>query len=131
MDHGIILFDGECNFCSKTVQFILKRDRSAFFQFSSLQGSTGQALLQKNQLPNDLQSIVYIEDSKVYTESDAALRISRHLDGWWWKAASIFRLLPRPLRDPVYRFIARNRYKWWGKAESCRLPNPEERERFI
>lgn len=127
----IILFDGDCNFCDASVQFIIKRDPYAHFHFTSLQSEKGQELLTKHRIPTDVDSLVLIENNKAYTRSTAALRIAKKLDGLW-HLLFLFILIPRPLRDPVYNYIARNRYRWFGKKETaCALPSPEMRKRFL
>jgi predicted DCC family thiol-disulfide oxidoreductase YuxK len=126
----IVLFDGVCNLCNHSVQFIIKRDPEGQFHFASLEGEVGQKLIHKFGLRHDINSFVLIEKEKVYVESTAALRVCRGLSGAW-KYLSIFLITPRPLRDHVYRIIANNRYRWFGKADSCMLPLPEWRNRFL
>lgn len=126
----IILFDGECNFCDSSVQFIIKNDSKGIFHFASLQSDTGQELLKKHDVPSDIDSMILIEGDKVYYKSAAALRICRHLKGAW-KLLYALLIVPRPIRNIVYDFIAKNRYKWFGKKESCMLPSPSVRARFI
>ncbi|MFD1207048.1 MULTISPECIES: DCC1-like thiol-disulfide oxidoreductase family protein [Sporosarcina] len=127
----IILFDGECNFCNKSVQFIIKRDPSAHFYFTSLQSETGERYRKQYKIPDDIDSLVLIEKGKSYTKSAAALHIAKKLDGLW-HLLFLFILVPRKLRDGVYDYIAKNRYKWFGKNEdACMLPPPEIRKRFI
>jgi len=129
--HPILLFDGVCNLCSGSVQFIIRRDPEARFRFASLQSEVGQRYLEELQVDRDaVDSVILVEGGRWYKESDAALRIARLLGGPW-KAMGILRLLPRPLRDRLYRFLARHRYRWFGKRESCWLPTPELRERFL
>ncbi len=131
MTHPIVLFDGVCNLCSGSVQFILRRDPAGAFRFASLQSDLGQRLLTERGLdPKALDSVVVVDGDRFYRESDAALRIARDLKGAW-KALTVFRLIPRPVRDWAYRLIARNRYSWFGKAETCWLPTPELRGRFL
>lgn len=126
----IILFDGECNMCDHSVQFIIKRDPSALFKFASLQSTAGQALLQQYQVPADIDSFVLIHNGAVYFRSSAALHISKHLKGLW-KAAYFFIIIPAPVRDLFYSIVARNRYRWFGKKSSCMLPSPDVRKRFL
>ncbi|MGE7602386.1 thiol-disulfide oxidoreductase DCC family protein [Peribacillus sp. NPDC097675] len=127
----IILFDGECNFCDSSVQFIIKLDPKGLFQFASLQSPTGQVLQKKYGVPEDIDSIILIEKGKAYYKSAAALRICRHLKGAW-KLLSGFTIVPRPIRNAAYDIIARNRYKWFGKKEeSCMLPSASIRKRFL
>lgn len=128
---ALVLFDGVCNFCQGSVQFILLRDPKGRFRFASLQSDEGRRRLAEHGLPTEsLTSLVLIEGGKAYRRSTAALRIARHLSGAWPLAAA-FLIIPRPLRDLVYDFIARNRYRWFGKTETCMLPRPEWRERFL
>ncbi|BAQ09224.1 hypothetical protein OXB_0752 [Bacillus sp. OxB-1] len=126
----IILFDGDCNFCDASVQFILKRDPAEHFLFASLQSDTGQKYREQYQIPDDVDSIVLIEKEKAYTKSAAALHIAKKLDGMW-HILFLLILVPRPIRDAVYDYVAKNRYRWFGKKEACMLPTPEERKRFI
>jgi predicted DCC family thiol-disulfide oxidoreductase YuxK len=127
----IVLFDGVCNLCSGSVQFILRRDPGARFRFASLQSPAGQELLARFGIDGQgIDSVIVIEGDRWFKESDAALRIARHLGGLW-RLLTVFRLIPRPLRDRLYRFIARNRYRWFGKQETCWLPTPELRGRFL
>ena len=127
----IVLFDGVCNLCTGSVQFILERDRRGLFRFASLQSEVGRRLLGEQGLDADaLGSVVLIEDGQAFRESAAVLRIARHLPGAW-KLLGAFLAVPRPLRDFVYRRIARNRYRWFGKTEACWLPTPELKARFL
>jgi predicted DCC family thiol-disulfide oxidoreductase YuxK len=131
MTYPIVLFDGVCNLCSTSVQFILQRDPTGKFRFASLQSDLAQRLLTERGLdPKALDSVVVIDGDRLYRESDAALRIARDMKGAW-KALAVFRVIPRPVRDWAYRLIARNRYRWFGKKESCWLPTPELRGRFL
>ena len=126
----IILFDGYCNLCSGTVQFVLKHDRKAKFRFASLQSEYGKTMLQKHQLPTQsFGTFVLVEDDKIHFKSTAALRVVKSLSGMW-PVLYIFIIVPRFIRDAVYGFVARNRYKWFGKRDSCWLPKPEWKERF-
>ncbi|MFT9597807.1 thiol-disulfide oxidoreductase DCC family protein [Mesobacillus sp.] len=128
--HPVILFDGVCNFCDASVQFILNRDPNETFHFASLQSEVGQELLKKYRVRNDVDSMILIEDDKVFYKSSAALRISRHLH-WAWKLLYVFMIVPAPIRNIVYDLIAKNRYKWFGQKESCMLPPPNVRKRFL
>lgn len=128
--HPVILFDGVCNFCDASVQFILNRDPNETFHFASLQSEAGQELLEKYHVRDDVDSMILIENDKVYYKSSAALRISRHLHGAW-KLLYVFMVVPAPIRNIVYDLIARNRYKWFGQKESCMLPPPNVRKRFL
>ncbi|REB07959.1 thiol-disulfide oxidoreductase DCC family protein [Sporosarcina sp. BI001-red] len=126
-----VLFDGECNFCDASVQFIIKRDPYEYFQFASLQSETGQQLSKDFGVPEYVDSLVLIEKGKAYTKSGAALRIAKKLDGLW-HLTFLFIIVPSPIRNSVYDFFARNRYKWFGKKEeACMLPTTSERKRFL
>jgi predicted DCC family thiol-disulfide oxidoreductase YuxK len=127
---GIVLFDGVCNLCSKSVQFIINRDQKGYFHFASLQGEKGTRLIKEYGIKGDMQSIILIENGKVYTHSLAALRICKHLNGFW-KLLWIFRIIPAPIRNFFYWLVARNRYKWFGKSDSCMVPLPHLRQRFL
>lgn len=127
----VILFDGVCNLCNQSVQFIIKRDSAGVFKFASLQGETGQLLLKEHGFPaDDLNSFVLVENGLIYTKSTAALRVCGQLPGLW-KILAVLRIVPAFLRDGVYEFVARNRYKWFGKTESCMLPRREWKQRFL
>jgi len=127
----IILFDGVCNLCSSSVQFIIKRDTKNQFHFASLQGRTGQEYLRRFRLPeNTFNSFILVEEDHCYTRSTAALRIARSLDGAW-PILYAFMIVPRFIRDGVYDIIARNRYRWFGKKEECWVPTPALRAKFL
>lgn len=127
----IILFDGDCNFCDANVQFIIKRDPVAHFSFASLQSDIGQKLVKEYRIPTNVDSLVLIDKNKAYIKSTAALHIAKRLDGLW-HLLFLFILIPRPIRDSVYEWIARNRYEWFGKKDdACALPTPEIRKRFL
>lgn len=128
---AIVLFDGVCHLCHSTVQFILLRDRQAYFQFAALQSETGQRLLREQGLEGKgLDSVVLIENGKAHTHSGAALRIVRRLPGAW-KLLYGFIIIPPFIRNFVYNWIARNRYRWFGKEESCMMMQKEWKERFL
>ncbi|MDE5413452.1 thiol-disulfide oxidoreductase DCC family protein [Alkalihalobacterium chitinilyticum] len=127
---GIVLFDGVCNFCHHSVQFILKRDKRGYFKFASLQSDIGKRLLDQYHLPHDMSTFVLIDNDKPFIKSSAALRVCKYLDGFW-RFMVIFRFIPTPIRNIVYNFIAQNRYRWFGQRESCMLPTPEQRKRFL
>lgn len=125
-----VLFDGVCNVCSGWVQFIIKRDPQAIFRFASLQSDEASKLLEEYGQETTLDSIVLVDKGKVYTESTAILQILRRLPGTW-RFSSVFLIVPKFIRDGFYRWFARNRYRWFGKQESCMLPTPEIRARFL
>lgn len=127
----VILFDGVCNFCDGAVNFILRRDRHGRFRFAPLQSTAGQQLLKEHALPQgDLDSFVLIDKGHVYKKSGAALRVLGHLP-WYWKPLQALWLVPRALRDAVYDYVARHRYKWFGQKEQCMIPTPDVRSRFL
>jgi predicted DCC family thiol-disulfide oxidoreductase YuxK len=127
----IVLFDGMCNLCSGTVQFIIKRDPSAKFRFASLQSAFGQRQLDKfNISKTDLHSVILLKGEKCLQKSDAALEVARNLSGLWPLFYAL-KILPRVFRDLIYSWIAKNRYAWFGKKASCWIPTPELRSRFI
>lgn len=126
----VIFFDGVCNLCNSSVQFIIKKDKESKFRFASLQSAPGQEILQQYNLSQtDFNSFILFEDGKLYTRSTAALRVLSQLKGWKW--SGVFKWVPRFLRDGVYNVIARNRYKWFGKQEACMLPSPDLMSRFL
>ncbi len=127
----IILFDGVCNLCNGSVQFVLKHDKKNQFLFGSLQSKTGQEYLQQFNLATEtFSSFMLIENGKLYTRSTGALRVLKHLGGGWQLLYGLV-IIPRFIRDAVYNWIARNRYKWFGKQESCWLPTPALKARFL
>ncbi|MCM5662905.1 thiol-disulfide oxidoreductase DCC family protein [Galbibacter mesophilus] len=129
----IILFDGVCNLCNNSVQFVIKRDTKNVFQFASLQSDIGMKLLaERNIDPNETDSIVLIEPNiAYYTKSDAAIEIAKELGGGWQLLSVFDYILPKSIRDTIYDFIAKNRYKWFGKKEACPLPTPEQKAKFL
>ncbi|MSP11583.1 MAG: DUF393 domain-containing protein [Chloroflexi bacterium] len=131
MSTAIVLFDGICNLCTWTVQFILKRDPRSHFQFASIQSPAGQRLLHDYDLPLHLvESVILIEQDQVYWRSDAALHIARHLSGYW-PLLRMLLIVPRPIRDTVYNWIAHRRYRWFGTAKTCLVPSSNFRKRFL
>ena len=130
-EHPVVLFDGVCNLCDSSVQFMIAHDPTSFFRFTSLQSEAGQRILKRYNLPTeDFGSVVLVENNRVHQHSSAALRIARHLNGAW---PAFFGLIVVPwfIRDLVYNFIAAHRYKWFGKKEMCMMPTPELRARFL
>ncbi|MEK3887574.1 thiol-disulfide oxidoreductase DCC family protein [Bacillus sp. FSL K6-3431] len=126
----VILFDGVCNFCDSSVQFIIKRDPNSYFHFTSLQSPIGQSLLKEYNVPANIDSMVLIENDKLFYRTSASLRICGRLTGLW-KLLYIFLLIPPPIRNIFYHIIAKNRYKWFGKKDSCTLPSPDIKKRFL
>lgn len=128
---GIILFDGYCNLCSWSVHFIIKRDVKDHFRFASLQSDVSYQLLSKLKVSGDFnQSVVLVEGNSVYFESNAALQITKRLRHLW-PLLYILIIIPRPIRDTIYRFIAKNRYKWFGKKNSCYMPIEDLSYKFL
>jgi predicted DCC family thiol-disulfide oxidoreductase YuxK len=127
----LVLFDGVCNFCNGSVNFIIRHDKQKRYLFVPLQEPLGKKLLTAYQLPEDyLDSLILLSNDRAYSHSTAALRIGEGLGGWW-KGLRLLRMIPAFLRDAVYKIIARNRYRWFGKKESCMLPSADVRERFL
>ena len=124
------MFDGECNFCDASVQFIIERDPEAYFRFAALQSEAGVELKKKYQISDQIDSFILIENGQVYKYSDGALKVCKHLKGLW-KSLYLLKVVPRPIRNRVYKYIAKNRYRWFGKKEECMIPSPEVRERFL
>ena len=125
----IIFFDGVCGLCNRFVDRLLAADARGAFRFAALQGTTAKQLLPDG-MAAALESVVYLRDGVILQRSDAALRALIDLGGWR-KGYSLLLIVPRFIRDAVYAWVARNRYKWFGKHDTCRLPTPEERERFL
>ncbi len=129
----MVLFDGICNLCSGFVRFIVERDPAAHFRFASLQSEAGRALMREHGLEIgevDPTSVVLVEDGRAYQRSTAALRIARRLR-FPWPLFAAFVVVPRFVRDVVYDFVARHRYRWFGKKDVCMVPTPELRARFL
>jgi predicted DCC family thiol-disulfide oxidoreductase YuxK len=126
----VILFDGVCNLCNQSVQFVIKRDPLGKFNYASLQSAFGQSLLKQFNLPADnFDSFILFQDDKVYTKSTGALKMLSQLNGWRW--TKIFYIIPRFIRDGVYNIIAKYRYKWFGKRDECMIPTKELQARFL
>ena len=127
----VILFDGVCNYCNGMVNFLIRKDKQRRFLFAPLQSSAGQELLRQFGLnTTQLDSFIFISDGKAYLRSTAGLKLYNQLP-WYWKWTQLFWIVPRVIRDAVYNFIARNRYKWFGKRDQCMVPSAEVRERFL
>lgn len=126
----IILFDGVCNFCNASINFVIDHDTARRFRFASLQSDIGEQILTENRRSvSDFDTVLLVREGRLYEKSTAALEIARYLRGWTWLYA--FRFIPRFIRDAVYNLIAKNRYRIFGKSESCRIPTAEERSLFI
>ena len=127
---AIIFCDGHCHLCCGSVQFILQRDRTGYFQYAPIDGAKAKELFatwKTNSIPD---SIVLYENGKFFARSTAALRVARKLSGAW-PLLYAFMIIPAPIRDFVYNIIARNRYRWFGRSESCWMPKPEWKKRFL
>ena len=130
-EHPLILFDGVCNFCNYWVNFAIKRDRKKSLRFTPLQGETANRVLPRYNInPTALRSVIIIDKDRFYTQSSAAIRICKHLDGGW-KLLYGLMIIPKFIRDALYNIIARNRYKWFGKKDHCMIPSPGVKERFL
>jgi predicted DCC family thiol-disulfide oxidoreductase YuxK len=127
----VILFDGVCNFCNSAVNFVIKRDKNSALKFTTLQSSIAHQMLANQNIPtNDLSSFVFIESKKIYTRSTAALRVCTYLTGLWPLMYG-FIIVPKFIRDGIYNWIAKNRYRWFGKKEECMIPTPEIKAKFL
>lgn len=130
MNNQLIIFDGVCNLCNRTVDFIIKHDRKKQFRFAALQSEVGGKLIDKYNIPPDSDSVIFINNSQVFTESEAAIEIARLLP-FPWKMAIVFKIIPEKVRNIIYRWIAKNRYLWFGKKENCRIPSSQEKKIFL
>ena len=129
--YPVVLFDGVCNLCSGSVRFIIQRDPRRLFRFASLQSAATQSLLANfPAAPAGMQTVLVIVGDRLLVRSDAALWIVRHLSGLW-PLLSVLWVIPRPLRDAAYDWVARYRYRWFGKQDVCMIPAPQDRERFL
>lgn len=127
----VIFFDGYCNLCNGAVQFIIERDHKHIFYFSSLQSDYAQEKLLSFNINTNLgDTFILLEEGKIYDRSTAALRVTRKLSGFWPLLYG-FIIFPKFIRDGIYNYVAKNRYKWFGKKESCWVPTPELKEKFL
>jgi predicted DCC family thiol-disulfide oxidoreductase YuxK len=130
-DGPVLLFDGECNLCNGFVQFVLNHEKSAHVRFASLQSSVGRELAAAHGVDSSaVDTLVFVEDGQAHVRSDGALRLASHLRAPW-SAASGLRVVPRPVRDSVYQFVANHRHQWFGKPTECFVPTPATRARFL
>jgi predicted DCC family thiol-disulfide oxidoreductase YuxK len=126
----IIFFDGICNYCNALVNFIIRQDKKKIFRFAAMQNETGQQFLRENHLPlTDPETFYLLQRDKIYSRSAAALKILGQLP-WYWKWTQFFWIFPRFIRDFFYTIVARNRYRWFGKKDTCMIPRPGLKERF-
>ena len=129
--YSIILFDGVCNLCNSSINFVIKRDKNDAFKFATLQEEVGQLLLKRYSIDSlDTDSIILIENGKAYVKSTAALRVARKLSSAWPLMYG-FMIIPAFIRNWVYDYIAKNRYKWYGKQDSCMIPTPALKSKFL
>lgn len=128
---AVILFDGVCNFCNGAVNFVIARDEARYFKFAALQSDFGEELRAKYGLDDTkTDSVILIENEKAYVHSSAGVRIAKRLDGIW-KLLYAFVIVPKPIRDFVYKLFAKNRYRLFGRRDECMLPTPDVRARFL
>ena len=128
---AVVLFDGVCNLCNGSINFVIDRDPAGYFRFAPLQSQAGRELLRRHH-PGvaELKSVVLIEGDRCYTRSTAGLRIARRMR-WPWPLAAALVAVPTFLRDAAYDWVAANRYRWFGKTEACRIPTPDRARRFL
>ncbi len=129
IDNPVILFDGVCNLCNNTVDFVIRKDKQKQFRFVALQSVAGERTIATFDIPPETDSVILIYKNQLYFESDAALKIAGLL-GFPWSLTLALKIFPQKARDYFYKWIARNRYKWFGKRNTCRLPTPEEKIYF-
>lgn len=130
-DKKIILFDGVCNLCDSSIQFVIKHDKKDIYRFVSLQSELGQKIIQSLGIPADIDSTILYEPGKsYYYKSDVAFKILKDISGIR-KALLVFSILPKSILDSIYDYVARNRYKWFGKKEACMIPTPEIKSKFL
>jgi len=130
-DRPLIVFDGECVMCSANARFVLRHDRRRRFRLTTAQGPLGAALYRHFGLRADEEGTILVVDrGHVFTESDAAIAIPAGL-GWPWRVAAALGIVPRSIRDPVYRWVARNRFRWFGRRETCWVPAPADSDRIL
>lgn len=132
MTERILLFDGVCNLCNASVQFIIKNDPAGKIKFASLQSERGESLLEVHHLSKtELFSLVFIQDNQIFLRSDAVLQIARVLKQPWPVLSTIGRFIPSFFRDKLYEWISKSRYKFFGKRDACMIPSPELMNRFL
>jgi len=131
-NEAIVFFDGVCNLCNNSVNFLMKIDKNQKLKFTSLQSDFAKQTLQPFQLQLEtIDSFLFWHNGKIFTEADAVMEVLKTLGGFWKIGAAIFQLTPKFLRNSVYRFVAKYRYKFFGKRNSCRVPSENEKERFL
>jgi predicted DCC family thiol-disulfide oxidoreductase YuxK len=129
--YQVVLFDGVCNFCNHSINFVIKRDRKNLLKFAALQSEAGLQLMEQYGLSaTNLQSFIFIEKGKAFDKSTAALKVCKYL-GAAWPLCYGFIIVPKVIRDGLYNFVAKNRYKWFGKQNECMVPTPAVRAKFL
>ena len=126
----IVLFDGSCGLCNKSIRFVLKHEKNSSLYFAALQSETGKLILKHFGLENKVDSIVFVKNEKAYIKSTGALQLTKHLKGMWPMLFG-FNIIPKFIRDAVYDLIAKNRIKWFGSADYCEMMTPELKQRFL
>jgi len=126
----IILFDGVCNFCNGSVNFLIRRDFKKVFNFSPLQSDYGRLIIEKLNIPKQIDSIILVVNDEYYIKSNAVIKIIKELK-WYWRILIVVKILPQKTRDAIYDFVANNRYKWFGKKDSCMIPTDDIKARFL
>ena len=126
----IVLFDGVCNYCNAMVNFAIRHDKKAILKFAPLQSEAGKRLKEKYKIPDEIDSVIFIDNNIAYTHSDAAIRIAKHME---WPAKLLYGLIiiPKFIRQPIYKWIAGNRYRWFGKKGECMMPTANVKARFL
>jgi len=127
-EHPIIAFDGVCNLCNGFIEWLIKQDKKAKFRYATLQSASGQLI--SSDLAGDLDTVVLLYKGKIYTHSDVALLSAKELGGGWTALYGLI-IFPKRLRDFIYNWVARNRYKWFGKSQACMIPTPEVKKLFL
>ena len=130
-EHPALFFDGVCNLCNSTVDFIIKRDKRRYFRFGSLQGETAHQVVPEYADEAGLSTVVLVTGEGKLVRSTAICRVLKELGGFWKAVGTVFMWIPRPIRDWLYKGVAKVRYRVWGKKDSCRLPTPAERDLFL
>jgi len=129
--HPILFFDGLCNLCNGYIQFVIKRDPDSRFRFAALQSDFAKEYFKEDPaLIKDVHTVIMVEDGKRYSHSDVGLRMCAHLGGLW-PILQVLKYLPKGFRDSIYNWVAKNRYRWFGKKDSCMIPTPELQARFL
>jgi predicted DCC family thiol-disulfide oxidoreductase YuxK len=126
----ILLFDGDCYLCQNSVQFVIRRDHKKVIHFASLQSEFGQRLLKEQGLVEVPNSLVLLDQDKLFLKSEAVLQLIQHFS-WRWRTLTIIKWVPRFMRDAIYDWVASHRYKWFGKADHCLVPTPDLKSRFL